>query len=127
MRRTLKIILTQERNKRNLSQKDFAKLMKLTESQICQLESEKVKPDINTLKMLSDNLEISLIELMRASGYKEDVIELEMIKQSQYFDLLKQIYKLSDKDQTFLFFIVSKLLSNSIDCQKKGIIKILLE
>lgn len=64
---------------------------------------------------------------MRAAGYKEDSIELEMIKQSKYFDLLKQIYKLSDKDQAFLFYIVAKLLNNSIDCQKKGILKILLE
>lgn len=127
MQRNLKIILTQEREKRNLSTKSFAALTKLPESQIYQLESGTITPTITTLKMLSDSLEISLAELMRAAGYKEDAIELEMIKQSQYFDLLKQIYKLSDKDQTFLFHIVSKLLNNSIDCQKKGIIKILLE
>jgi putative transcription factor len=64
-------ILRRERERRGLSQEDFAKLINERESQLSKWESDNLTPDIDTAKKLQRILAISLVKVEQLEEEKQ--------------------------------------------------------
>lgn len=67
---TLKILIEGGRDAKNFSQRELARRIGLSNTSLNDLENGKVqKPDIEVLRKIAEELDLSLEELLKAAGY----------------------------------------------------------
>ena len=67
---TLKALIEGERDIKNFSQRELARRIGLSNTSLNDLENGKVKkPDIEVLRKIAEELDLSLEQLLRAAGY----------------------------------------------------------
>ena len=100
----LKLILSAAREKKGLSQRKLARIIGIHHSSLNDLENGKIKKiDIEILRKLAEELDLSLVLLMKASGYSEVAFmfnradSLDNKSTRDLKDLIKK-YKLSQLD-----------------------------
>jgi len=80
---TLGKYVYQNRTKRGLSQRDLAKIAKVDHSMICKIENNRRKGrSILPILKIADALELDKGYVLKLAGYKENDLELLLIKES---------------------------------------------
>lgn len=104
--------IRQARKKKNLSQKDLARICGITETQICRLEKGEHKPQFKTLVRIAECLKLELRELTEGLGYNKKVI------------LDKQLVALNPDDAELIEELINKIAI--ISEKEKAIIRLIL-
>ena len=84
--------IAQKRKEKNLTQKDLAEKIGVTDKAVSRWETGLGCPDISILEILSKELDVSVLELLK--GKK---IENEVIKMTEADDYIKDTFKVSKK------------------------------
>lgn len=71
--------IAQKRKEKQITQKELAKRLNVTDKAVSRWERGLGFPDINTLELLANALEITLTELMRCSNETEDTLDKGII------------------------------------------------
>ena len=82
------------RKKKGVSQREFAKVLGLSQSAIAQYERDVTEPDIQTLKRISKFFDVS-IDFLVADD--EDIVVIRRQKYNKLLDCSKGIAEISEK------------------------------
>ena len=81
-----------KRKEKNLTQKDLAKKIGVTDKAVSRWETGLGCPDVSILEILSDELDVSILELLKGRE-----IENEVIKVTEADDYIKDTFKTTKK------------------------------
>lgn len=74
---------------KNLSQAKLARISKVSQSMICDIENEKINPSVKIIKRLASALEVSVAELLEEEESKEENREdSKKLRETFYFHQL---------------------------------------
>lgn len=89
---SLKVMLEQAREIKGYSQRDLAKKIGLSNTSLNDLENGRVKKvDIDMLRKIAEELDLSLRDLLEAAGYNDLAIEFDKGKTKSTKDYSRQI------------------------------------
>ena len=94
MNENLSKYIKNNREQKNISQRELARKVKIDNSYISRIENGEIqKPTFNLLKKIADVLDVSILELLKIAGYKETEIMHYMIEINNIYDnpLIKNI------------------------------------
>lgn len=113
MRKNIGLRLSQARKAKGLTQEQLAELTSFSVSEISRIETGKTETPLTTLLKLCDALQIGLDFLLYdcfpdKTGFTNPTIQqiMELLssvsekEQQAYFEIIKQVHKLSDKNIT---------------------------
>lgn len=107
----LKNIIENARIAKGISQRELAKLSGISRSTLNDIINGKIKKvDVDSLKKIAENLDLSLTSLLKVAGYDEflDYLSLDKYKNKSTKDLKEMIEKYKESELDLLDFDAQK-------------------